>query len=406
MVTVESWMDIKSLHRQGFSIKEISRRAHRSRNSVRKVLRSASPPQRITRSRGSLLDAHADYLRQRWFEHELSAVRLHEELVSRGFTGSEVTVRRFVSELKRRRYGPPGATVRYETAPGQQAQADWASCGRFLDPSGRLVSVYAFVMVLSFSRMRYVEFTTSMRLCVMLQAMQNAFAYFGGVPSEVLFDNMKQVRLSSDELNPLLLDFARHYGFSVKTHRPRRPQTKGKVERAVRYVKDGFLNGRTFRDLDELQRSARTWMQDVNARVHGTTKERPSERLGLETLAPFGDFSPYRLALSVVRRADREGFVRFEKSRYSVPPDLCGKKLVVGPVDRRIVIRLKDVIVAEHQRAQREGATVAHPEHVAALWHLTQRRLDKSRTPLPSWRLTFEQAVQCRPLAAYQEASS
>lgn len=406
MVNLEEWMDIRALHREGFSIKEIARRTHRSRNSVRKVLRSPSPPGAITRKRVSLLLDYGDYLRERWFEHELSAARLHEELRTRGFVGSEVTVRRFVAELKRQRYGPKGATVRYETAPGHQAQADWAYCGRFFSPDGRLVSVYAFVVVLSFSRMRYVEFTTSMRLPVMLRAMQNAFAYFGGVPSEVLFDNMKQVRLSSDELNPLLLDFARHYGFAVKTCRPRRPQTKGKVERAVRYVKDGFLNGRTFRDLPDLQQGARVWMESVNSRVHGTTKERPSDRLGKEKLLPFADFSPYRLAIPVERKADREGFVRYDASRYSVPPEFCGRKLVVGVADRRVVVRLKDVIVAEHPRAEKKGSTVANPDHIAALWRLTKEKLERERAPLPSWRLTFEQAVESRPLERYQEASS
>src|SRR5262245_54540569 len=128
MVTLEEWMDIRALHRQGLSIREIARRTHRSRNSVRKALRSGSPPSKITRRRGSLLDGFADFLRERWFETELSAVRLHAELIARGFTGSEVMVRRFVAELKSQRYGPKGATVRYETAPGHQAQADWASC--------------------------------------------------------------------------------------------------------------------------------------------------------------------------------------------------------------------------------------------------------------------------------------
>ena len=107
-------------------------------------------------------------------------------------------------------------------------------------------------MVLSFSRMLYVEFTRSMKLPTLLQCHKNAFAFFGGWPRTVLYDNMKQVRLSKEKLQPQFLDFANHYGFAVKTHLPYRPRTKGKVERSVDYGKDNFLNGRSFADFADL----------------------------------------------------------------------------------------------------------------------------------------------------------
>lgn len=404
MVKTEEWMDIRALHREGVSIREIARRTGRSRNSVRKALRASEPPGGISRRRASLLDAFKTYIRERYFEHELSATKLHEEVRNQGYLGSEITVRRFVSELKRSRYGPKGATVRFETPPGHQAQADWGYTGRVVCPDGRVVSVYAFVAVLGFSRMRYVEFTTSMKLPVLLSSLTRAFAYFGGVPSEILFDNMKQVRVRPGEIHPLFLDFARHYGFVPKTHRPRRPRTKGKVERAVRFVKEGFLSGRTVADFADLSRQAREWLDAANARPHGTTKERPVDRLPLERLQPFAGFSPYRLAQTASRKADREGFVRYEGSRYSVPPEHCGRTLTVGTADRRVVIRLKDVIVAEHDAAERKGATVANRAHVAALWRLTKELAERKSPPLPSWRMTFDQGVAVRPLSAYQES--
>ncbi len=404
MVRLEEWMDIRALHEQGISIREIARRTGRSRKAVRKVLRSSAPPGQIRRRRASGLEPFQDLIRERWFEYELSAARLHEEVAELGYLGSEITVRRYVAELRRSRYGPKGATVRFETAPGHQAQADWAYAGRFPSPDGPLVSVYAFVMVLGFSRMRFVEFTTSMRLSVMLVVMQRAFAYFGGVPAEVLFDNMKQVRLPLG-LNPLLLDFARHYGFSVKTCRVRRPRTKGKVERAVRFVKEGFLRGRSFSDLSDLENQARLWLEKVNARPHGTTGEKPCDRLSNEKLQPFVSFSPYRLAQPVLRKADREGFVSYEGSRYSVPPEHCGRRLSVGAADRRVVIRLQDAIVAEHQEAESRGAIVADREHVAAMWRMTRELLERRRPPCPSWRLTFDEAVTERPLVSYEEVS-
>src|SRR5207237_4119775 len=112
--------------------------------------------------------------------------------------------------------------------------------------------VYDFLMLLGFSRMLYVEFTKSMDTAALIRCHQNAFTCFGGVPATVLYDNMAQVRLVGGQLNPLFVDFAAHYGFAVKTHRPYRPRTKGKVERMVEFLKDNFLNGRTFASFDDL----------------------------------------------------------------------------------------------------------------------------------------------------------
>ena len=197
-----------------------------------------------------------------------------------GYTGSVVTLRRFLHSLKPERERLRKLTVRFETPPGKQAQADWAYCGRFSHPSGHIFPVYVFVMVLGFSRMLYIEFTSSMKLPALIACHLHAFDFFAGWPLEILYDNMKQVRLSPAELNPLFVDFAQHYGFAIKTHRIRRPRTKGKVERMVHYVKDAFLNGRTFTDLADLNAQAHSWLtHTANTRMHATTGQRPRRSL-------------------------------------------------------------------------------------------------------------------------------
>lgn len=125
------------------------------------------------------------------------------------------------------------ATVRFETLPGEQAQVDWAECGYYLDETGERRKVYAFVMILGFSRMLYVEFTTSMQLPELIGCHERAFDYFGGFPRQILYDNMKQVRLSPGEWNPLMQDFWQHYGIVPKTCRPYRPRTKGNARYAA-----------------------------------------------------------------------------------------------------------------------------------------------------------------------------
>ena len=221
-------MDIKDLHHQGHSIRDIARITGHSRNSVRAALRERVPKPFAQPARGSNLDPFKQYLKDRYKQHHLSAVRFLAELEPMGYCGSIYPLQRFIKSLRSAQACADKATVRFETPPGVQAQADWACCGKLDDKS-----VYAFVIVLGFSRMLYVEFTFSMDLSTLLECHKRAFAYFGGWPESILYDNMKQVRLGPDQLNPLMLDFAGHYGFSIKTHRVRRPRTKGKVERMV-----------------------------------------------------------------------------------------------------------------------------------------------------------------------------
>jgi Integrase core domain len=293
-------------------------------------------------------------------------------------------------------------TVRFETPPGKQAQADWGYCGRFPDAAGQMVPVYAFVMVLGFSRMLYVEFTSSMHLPVLIRCHLNAFESLGGWTHEILYDNMKQVRLNQQALNPLFTDFANHYGFAIKTHRIRRPRTKGKVERMVHYVKDSFLSGRVFCDFADLNAQARHWLaHTANVRVHATTKQRPLDLWPREGLTALSSLAPYKLSELVSRKAGFDGFVRFAKSRYSLPPEYAGRNVLIGHRDHRVVIRVQDMIVAEHAPAQKAGASVADPAHIEALWKLS---LKNTTLPPPRWQLSFHQQVEAASLDVYQEA--
>lgn len=399
MLPVERWMDIHALRREGHSIKAIARLSGHSRNTVRRILRQAVREPFRTPARASALDSFKPYLEQRLAECSLSAVRLLEEIRPMGYSGSIDVLRRFVSGLRGEARRKARLTVRFETPPGKQAQVDWGYCGRFATPSGSALSVYAFVMVLAFSRMLYVAFTSSMKLPVLLACHLDAFRFFGGIVHEILYDNMKQVRLEAGKLNPLLLDFAQHHGFSITTHRPYRPRTKGKVERGVGYLKYNFLAGRSFVDLADVNAQGAAWRDSVaNVRIHGTTGERPVDLFPREGLVPFSSVPLYRVADPVYRKVDAEGFVRFAQSRYSVPPALTGTQVALESQGGRILIRSGDAIVAEHGHAKR-GATVSDPRHLADLWRLS---LARTKTPPPSWRMTFDQAVETRPLAVYQ----
>jgi len=402
MLNPDQFMDIKLLHKQGHSIRQITKATGFSRNTIRNVLRQKLPTPFQTPERPSKLDPFKDYIATRYRDAGLTATRILEEIKPQGFTGSIIILRRFLQPLKASITAQKKATVRFETAPGHQAQADWAYCGRFADATGRQVSVYAFVMVLAYSRMTWVSFTTSMDLPTLIAAHQEAFAFFGGIPQEILYDNMKQVRLSRDRWNPLFVDFATRYGFAPKTHRPFRPRTKGKVERAVHYLKRSFLAGRSFADLAELNAQARHWLDHVaNVRVHGTTAERPIDLFAQEKLQAPPDGPPYRVVPLLQRKVDNEGFVRFQRSRYSVPPQHCGKTVAIELREDQIFIRCADLIIAEHQSASRPGSCVADKAHLQELWKRSTLPTD---APLPSWQIRFDQAVVATPLSVYEKA--
>ena len=211
------------------------------------------------------------------------------ELRERGYVGGYTIVKQLVASLKAKIVEP---VIRFETMPGEQMQVDWAVIRR----GGDRLSV--FVATLGWSRAAYVEFVTDERVERLIEAHENAFVAFGGTPCEVLYDNMRTVVLERHgygrgrhRFHPGFLDFARHCGFRPRLCAPHRAQTKGKVERFIRYLRQSFYvplasrlaqEGLTV-DRQTANLAVRRWLREVaNARVHATTGEIPAERLAIE----------------------------------------------------------------------------------------------------------------------------
>lgn len=405
MIQVQHTMTILELKAQGHSLRAIAQLTGHSRNTIRKVLRGEHPLKFQSPQRSSKLDPFKDYLKQRYEEAQLSAVRLIDEIRPMGYSGSLATIRRFLHAFREKTQRHRKLTVRFETPPGRQAQADWAYCGKFPNSHGTLVSIYVFTMVMAFSRMLFIRFTSSMQMKHLLACHQEAFSFFDGIPQTILYDNMKQVKLGPQQWNEQLQDFARHYGFIPKTHRVRRPRTKGKVERVVDYVKDNFLAGRSFNGLDHLNACALHWLQHTaNVRVHGTTQEQPIALFEQEktTLLPLGSVPPYHYVDPVQRTVNYEAMVHYQGSRYSVPPEYAGKTVLVLAQGGQIAIRSGDTIIAEHRQAVQPGQSIVQKDHLAELWKLTLQM-----TPPPEesyrWKVVFTDAVQQMPLASFAE---
>jgi transposase len=226
----------------------------------------------------------------------LSAVRLLAEIRAAGYTGGYTQLTTFLRQV--RPTPAPEPVIRFETPAGRQAQVDFA---RFEFAWGVR---YALLVVLGYSRLLWCRFSPRQDMRTLIDGLEDAFRYFGGVPQELLFDQMKAVitrdlRLHGGALvhNLEFLRFAYHWRFTPRACRPYRAQTKGKVERPVRYLRDNFVYGRTFLNDADLEEQRRRWLDEIaNVRVHGTTGERPRDRfdrdehLVLQPLAP----QPYR----------------------------------------------------------------------------------------------------------------
>jgi len=243
----------------------------------------------------SILDPYKEIVRVRLFAYpELSAVRLFRELRESGYSGSYDVVKRYVREVRPR--PAPEPVVRFETAPGRQGQVDFA---HFRLPWG---TRYALVVVLAFSRLLWFRFYERQTMGVLMRGLEEAFAYFGGVPWELLFDQLRAVivedqRASSGTLlrNPEFERFAHHHGFEIRACRPYRARTKGKVERPISYIRRGFFYGREFVSDADLNARALSWLErEANERVHGTLKEVPRVRFERERqlLLPLAE-QPY-----------------------------------------------------------------------------------------------------------------
>ncbi len=225
----------------------------------------------------------------------LSAVRLYQEILADGYAGSYTQLKDYVRQVRPLTVEP---LVRFETPAGQQAQADFA---HFRLPWGRR---WALLVVLSYSRLLWLRFFRRQSMHTLFSGLQQAFGYFGGVPREVLFDQMKAVILEDQRLEggPLVenlefLRFAHHWQSRPRACRAYRAKTKGKVERPIRYVRENFFYGRSFLNDADLDAQAQRWLDEVaNVRVHATTGQRPLERFQQEEQAALLPLAarPYR----------------------------------------------------------------------------------------------------------------
>lgn len=373
MLKVEDRFMIKELHHKGVSISDIARLTGHDRKTVRAVIQGPLLRQRRpTTPRASKLDPFTPYLAQRIADGVVNAQKLFHEIQAQGYPGQKSLVRNFVQPFRQAR--PAQATVRFETAPGEQAQVDWGHFGT-IEHRGQPHKLYAFLFTLGWSRAIYLEFTVSLTSAVFLRCHVHAFHALGGIPRRILYDNLKSVVLDRDpdgaiHWNPTFLDFAAYYGFAPAACRPYRAQTKGKVERGIGYVRTSFWPGLTVVDLADLNGQAREWTATIaNRRVHGTTREVPVARLPHEGLHSLAGQPDYDTSLVGYRRSSRDARISYGGNFYSVPLAYAGQQVLVRELEGAVlsVVSPQGEEIARHDLASGTHQIIITPAHYATL---------------------------------------
>ncbi len=294
-----------------------------------------------------------------WWQQGVEGQAIFQLLVEQqGFTGSYSAVKRF---LRRLEPPTPRATVRVETAPGEEAQVDFGSAGLLFDPDAdRLRRAWAFVMTLSFSRHQYVEFVFDQTVATWCRCHRAAFEWFPGVPRRVVLDNLKaaivHAVLYDPEVQRVYRECAEHYGFLIAPCRPQTPEHKGKVEQGgVHYVKRNCLAGRAFRDIHHANQHGLRWcVETAGRRLHGTIKQQPLvafETVERAALLPL-PASPWAPVTWKQAKLHPDCHVVFNGAYYSAPYRLIGRRLWVRGTATQVQLFADHALVTTHLAAR------------------------------------------------------
>ena len=410
MIDYQTFCKLRHLHDvDRLSVTQIAAELGLHRETVANwIPRPKYEQRRSEQPRSSKLDPFKGSISRLLERHNYTGSQVLALLREEGYKGGSSILRSYVARVRPR---TRQAFLRLQFVPGQAAQVDWGSAG-YLQVANTRCRLSFFVMVLCHSRRMYVEFTLRESQEHFLAAHQRAFVFFQGVPNELIVDNCKVAVLhhrrgEEPAFNPRYLDFARHYGCRLRACNPLSPHEKGRVERAVGYVKNNFLAGRQLSSLDALNAEARLWMDTVaNVRLHGDTGKTPDALFAEENLRPL-HLNPYDTATIHPLRSDRTCRVRFDSNTYSVPAANARQLLTLKASTDRVVILDGDRIIADHPRSYGRRKDFEIRGHIEPLLLQRmrahrQRQLVRFLTLGPAAERYWEQLQQRRPDALTQ----
>lgn len=385
---------VRLYHGEKWPIGTIATQLGVHHTTVQRVLGQVGVEPKTVAPRPSMADPFVPFIVEQLAKYpRLRASRLFEMVKARGYVGGPDHFRRIVARHRPKK--PAEAFQRLRTLPGEQAQVDWAHFGK-LEIGRAKRPLWAFVMVLSYSRRLFLRFFPGAAMPFFIRGHVDAFETFAGVPRVLLYDNLKSAVLErrgdAIRFNPNLLELSAHYRFEPRPVAVARGNEKGRVERAIRYVRDAFFAARQFTDLADLNRQAaewavtraaeRPWVEDRTRTVRDAFEEEHGALLPLPE-QPF----PAHERLEV--EIGKTPYARFDLNDYSVPHDRTERTLVVFADLETVRIAEGDEVVATHPRCWDRAQQIESPEHIEGLVQhkrraRTHRGLDRLAKAAPS----------------------
>lgn len=337
--------------------------------TVKRYLNGYIPKEKRRKEKNSKLDNFKETIISK-LEIGCTSMAIFKFIKKEGFTGSYSLVAEFVQKHKQEQLRK--ATIRFETAPGLQAQVDWKENLKMVSKNGELFEVNIFLMVLGYSRMKFVKLTSDKTQKTLFKCMNEAFKYFGGIPKEILFDNMATVvdransRIGNVKLNAKFIQYSKDIGFNPITCRIFRPQTKGKVESLARLVDRLQVYNHEFETYEELEKIVEIFMKEINNEISQGINMKPIERLKKETKhllpLPNQDILNTYTTSSKEYKVSKESMITYKGKKYSVPTYLIGKSVSVKETDEYIHIYYITNLVTKHKK--QEKFLNYHQEHI------------------------------------------
>ncbi|MEK7283214.1 MAG: IS21 family transposase [Acidobacteriota bacterium] len=351
------------------------------------TVRDAVETDRFNRAKivraSTLTDPYSDFIRQTLERYpRLRATRIYQMVRTRGYAGSVVQLRRVVARLR-----PPQreAFLALRTFPGEEAQADWAHFGEVCVGQARR-RLSCFVLTLSYSRALALEFFFDQSLENFLRGHVRAFAQLGGVARTILYDNLRSAVLErrgdAVHFHPRLLELCAHYHFAARPCRPGRGSEKGRVERAIRYVRESFFAARPFTTLADFNRQARTWRDEIaHRRPWPGGDRRTVAEIFEEEQARLLPLPAHPFDTDLVRpvRSEKTISVRFDLNDYSIPPTAVGRPLTLVASDTDLRLLDGTVEIARHRRSYDRHERIEDPAHQQALLEDKRKAVGSTR---------------------------
>ena len=351
------------------------------------TVRDAVETDRFNRAKivraSTLTDPYIDFIRQTLERYpRLRATRIYQMVRTRGYAGSVVQLRRVVARLR-----PPQreAFLALRTFPGEEAQADWAHFGEVCVGRARR-RLSCFVLTLSYSRALALEFFFDQSLENFLRGHVRAFAQLGGVARTILYDNLRSAVLErrgdAVHFHPRLLELCAHYHFAARPCRPGRGSEKGRVERAIRYVRESFFAARPFTTLADFNRQARTWRDEIaHRRPWPGGDRRTVAEIFEEEKARLLPLPAHPFDTDLVRpvRSEKTISVRFDLNDYSIPPTAVGRPLTLVASDTDLRLLDGTVEIARHRRSYDRHERIEDPAHQQALLEDKRKAVGSTR---------------------------